>query len=184
MNFAELYEGNLIGHNMKRVMIIGQPGTGKSTLARSLGERIGLPVVHIDLIHWKSGWVERDRDEKTKLCLEVHARDEWIFEGGHSTTWPDRLDRCDTLIWLDFPVWLRTWRVLKRTIRDYGKSRVDLPDNCPEQFDFEFYRFIWRTNKHSRQNIQSLFEKAPSDKSKFKLSSSSEVRKFLDTFRA
>lgn len=44
MNFAELYEGNLIGHNIKRVMIIGQPGTGKSTLARSLGERIGLPV--------------------------------------------------------------------------------------------------------------------------------------------
>ena len=67
---------------MKRVMIIGQPGAGKSTLARSLGECIELPVVYIGLIHWKSGWVERDRDEKTKLCLEVHARDEWIFEGG------------------------------------------------------------------------------------------------------
>ena len=164
---------------MKRVMIVGQPGAGKSTLARLLGERTGLPVIHIDLIHWKPGWVERNREEKTKLCHEVHARDAWIFEGGHSTTWPERLDRCDTLIWLDFPLWLRVWRVFKRTLNEYGHSRVDLPEDCPERFDLKFYKFIWRTNKSAKQNMRSLFESAPSTKRKIKLSSRSDVSKFL-----
>lgn len=72
-------------------MIIGQPGSGKSTLARTLGDITGLPVVHIDTIHWMPGWQERPRTEKTRLCEEVHARDQWIFEGGHSITWPSRV---------------------------------------------------------------------------------------------
>ena len=69
---------------MRRVLIVGQPGSGKSTFARALGERTGLPVVHIDKIHWQPGWVERSRDEKDRLTREVHARETWIFEGGHS----------------------------------------------------------------------------------------------------
>ena len=86
---------------MQRVMIVGQPGSGKSTLARKLGQRTGLPVVHIDTIHWQPGWIERNRDEKTRLCLEVEARECWIFEGGHSATWENRMARADLLIWID-----------------------------------------------------------------------------------
>ncbi|MCV6592869.1 MAG: AAA family ATPase [Silicimonas sp.] len=164
---------------MQRVMIIGQPGAGKSTLARRLGARTGLPVVHIDLIHWQPGWVERDRAEKTRLCRAVHAREEWIFEGGHSSTWDDRLARCDTLIWLDFPLWLRLWRVITRTLRDYGRSRADLPENCPERFDPDFYRFIWRTRNRSRARMRSLFDTAPAEKRKIRLSTRSQVRAFL-----
>ncbi|WP_349775075.1 AAA family ATPase [Frigidibacter sp. SD6-1] len=53
---------------MQRIMIIGQPGAGKSTLAAALGQRTGLPVIHIDHIHWQPGWIERSSDEKTRLC--------------------------------------------------------------------------------------------------------------------
>lgn len=49
-------------NQLKRIMIIGQPGSGKSTLAKLLGEITGLPVVHIDTIHWQTGWVERSQD--------------------------------------------------------------------------------------------------------------------------
>ena len=91
---------------MRRIMIIGQPGSGKSTFARELGAITHLPVFHIDHIHWQSGWVERPGPEKDRLCADVHAQDKWIFEGGHSTTWPERLDRADTLIWLDLPLLL------------------------------------------------------------------------------
>ena len=168
---------------MKRVMIIGQPGSGKSTFARALGERTDLPVIHIDLIHWKEGWVERDRDEKTRMCLEVHARDEWIFEGGHSITWPDRLNRCDTLIWLDYPFWLRVWRILQRTLKDYGRSRIDLPDNCPERIDFDFYWFVFRTRKSTREKAQHFFESAPAEKTRIRLSTDLEVADFLGNIR-
>jgi len=165
---------------MKRIMIVGKPGAGKSTFARALGERTGLPVVHIDLIHWKPGWIERDHAEKTRMCQEVHAREEWIFEGGHSATWSERLQRCDTLIWLDFPIWLRVWRVFTRTIRNYGCSRIDLPEGCPERFDMEFYRFIWRTRKSARRKILSLIEDAPKGKRILRLTSNSETRRFLE----
>lgn len=98
---------------MQRVMIIGQPGSGKSTLARIMGEIVHLPVVHIDHIHWKAGWVERHGSERDALCTKVHAQETWIFEGGgRSSTWPERISRADTLIWLDFPLPIRMRRVM------------------------------------------------------------------------
>ncbi|WP_371168417.1 AAA family ATPase [Aliiroseovarius sp. 2305UL8-7] len=164
---------------MKRVMVIGQPGSGKSTLARELGKRTGLPVIHIDKIHWMPGWVERDREEKTRLCREVHARAQWIFEGGHSVTWPERLSRCDTLVWLDVPLGLRVWRVFWRTFKDYGRSRVDLPDDCPERFSFEFYRYIWKTRHSAKRNIEALIATAL-DKRIVKLTGQAEIARFLE----
>ena len=165
---------------MKRVMIIGQPGSGKSTLARLLGERTGLPVIHIDKIHWKPGWIERSTARKTALCREIHRQNEWIFEGGHSATWEERRQRCDTLIWLDFPVWLRLWRVIVRTLRHYGHSRADLPENCPEQFRWEFYVWIWTTRKTARAKMGALFEATTPPKARIKLKTRHEVAAFLD----
>ncbi|MCG7629948.1 AAA family ATPase [Epibacterium sp. MM17-32] len=166
---------------MKRVMIIGQPGSGKSTLARKLGARTGLPVVHIDHIHWAPGWVERPRDEKTRRCAEVHARPEWIFEGGHSATWRERLSRADTVIWLDVPLGLRFWRVIRRSALYWGRSRPDMPEGCPEQFNLDFFRFIWRTRHTSRQQIQHLIQHAPAEKQIHVLRSLGDVQGFLNS---
>lgn len=169
---------------MKRVMIIGQPGSGKSTLARQLGEITGLPVVHIDKIQHKPGWRERSQAEKTVLCREVHAREQWIFEGGHSTTWAERLMRADTLIWLDFPVGTRLWRVTKRTIKHFGRSRPDMPENCPERFSLEFYHWIWATRKTSREKAAKLFDHVPADKTRRVLRSNEEVAAYLSDLTA
>jgi len=165
---------------MRRIMIVGQPGSGKSTFARALGGLTGLPVVHIDHIHWQTGWVERPRPEKTRMCHEVEARDAWIFEGGHSETWPNRLSRAEMLIWLDLPVGLRLWRVLKRTLR--GGQRPDLPEGCPEGFHREtlpFWRFIWRTRRLARDRIARLVAGAPAGVQVVHLQSPAEARRFL-----
>ena len=147
---------------MRRVMILGQPGSGKSTLARAMGERTGLPVVHIDRIHWQAGWVERPREEKTRLCREVEARDAWIFEGGHSATWDTRLARADLLVWLDRPVGLRLWRVTRRGLLGLGRTRPDLPEGCPERLRNlpAFVGFIWRTRRTSREAMARLTGRA------------------------
>lgn len=168
-----------MAHGMKRVMIIGQPGSGKSTLARRLGAITHLPVYHMDKIHWQPGWIERPREEKTRLCREVHAKPLWIFEGGHSITWPERLARADTLIWLDVGLARRAFRVVRRTLAGYGHTRADLPENCPEKFSLEFYQFIWRTRNTSRDRMAETVASVRSEKTVVVLSSLREVRAYL-----
>ncbi|MEX3017406.1 AAA family ATPase [Gymnodinialimonas hymeniacidonis] len=165
---------------MKRVMIIGQPGSGKSTLARLLGEKTGLPVYHMDQIHWMSGWVERARTEKIALAMEVQNSDTWIFEGGLGATKEHRLLRCDTLINLDFRLWLRAWRVGKRTFLHYGRTRPDLPDGCPEQVSFEFWKWIWDTREKNRLANLRWMEEAGPHVTVHHLCSPAQVSRFLD----
>ena len=167
---------------MQRIMIVGQPGSGKSTLARHLGDLTGLPVVHIDRIHWQAGWVERSRAEKTRLCNEVEARESWIFEGGHSATWANRLARAEMLIWLDLPLGLRLWRVLRRSAVYHGRSRPDLPEGCPERIGPEtlpFLRWIWDTRHSARDAMARLQARAVIEMPVIRLRSPAEVRRFL-----
>lgn len=148
---------------MQRVMINGGPGSGKSTLARIMGERTGLPVHHMDKIHWKPGWTPRPGAEKIPLIRDIIAQDAWIFEGGHSTTYAERMARADTLIWLDLPIGLRYFRVIWRTIRDHGRTRPDMAPDCPEGFHgetLEFWRFIWRTRHSARNKLAEEIAKA------------------------
>ena len=163
----------------KRIMIIGQPGSGKSTLAQVLGELLSLPVFHIDHIHWQAGWIERSGLEKDRLCSEVHAKDTWIFEGGRSSTWPERLERADALVWLDFPLTVRAYRVFRRTRRYLGKTRPDLPDGCPERFNLEFTKWIWNTRKSGRHRMNHLFDSAPADLEKYRLTNQRQVDELI-----
>ena len=166
---------------MQRIMIIGAPGSGKSTLARAMGDRLGLPVYFMDHIHWTPGWVERDPAEKTAMVREIIAKDAWVFEGGHSTTYADRLARADLLIWLDLPTGLRVFRVIRRCWRDGGRVRADMQADCPEQLSMlpEFLRFIWTTRHSSRARMRALHEGARLPKKHFR--STREINAYLET---
>lgn len=167
---------------MKRVMIVGGPGSGKSTLACRLGDLTGLPVFHMDKIHWCAGWVERAHEEKGRMTHEVHIQDRWIFEGGHSSTYPERVARADTFVWLDVPVGRRIYRVLKRSVVNYGKTRADLADGCPERFDLqtiEFLRFIWRTRQSARAKLLAIYDNPPPHLQVFRLTTRVEFDAFL-----
>lgn len=168
---------------MQRVMIIGQPGSGKTTLARAVGDIAHLPVVHMDQIHWQPGWTLRDRAEKTRLCHVTHREPAWVFEGGHSATWADRLAHADTLIWLDLPFVRRFWRVTKRTATGWGRTRPDLPENCPERFDREFFTYIWETRATGRASCERLYAGAPSEKATHHLRRPSEVSAYVAALR-
>jgi adenylate kinase family enzyme len=170
---------------VQRIMIVGQPGSGKSTLARALGEATGLPVVHIDKIHWLPGWVERGREEKTRLCREAEAQQRWIFEGGHSQTWPSRLARADMLVWIDRPVALRLWRVVRRAIIGLGRTRPDMAEGCPERLRElpEFLRYIWTTRTSGRAKIERLAASAPAECRVVRLRSNAAAAAFVAGFR-
>lgn len=168
---------------MQRAMVIGQPGSGKSTFARLLGDTTGLPVVHIGCIHHRPGWVERSRAEKspakTALCAKVHAQDRWILKGGFSATWPERMARADTLVWMDLPLWRRAPRIARRTIKYYGRTRPDMPENCPEPFAADFWLWIWRTRKSGRKQCKNAFNNAPQHIEKHILSTPKPVRDMI-----
>jgi len=166
---------------MKRVMIAGGPGSGKSTLARQLGAQTGLPVYHMDQIHWMPGWVERAKADKIDLVRQIVAEDSWVFEGNFSTTFPERLARADTFIWLDLPVHIRFFRVLWRTFRDHGKTRPDMAPDCPEGFHREtlpFWAYIWRTRRSARVKLAAIAD-GGHDLRVVHLKSPSQVRAFL-----
>ena len=169
---------------VNRIMIVGQPGSGKSTLAQALGERTGLPVIHIDKIHWQSGWVERSKAEKTRLCIEAEQRDQWVFEGGHSSTWPSRLARADMLVWIDRPVWVRLWRVLRRALVGLGQTRPDMADGCPERLRSlpEFFHYIWTTRAIGAAKIRRLTQMAKPGCQIVHLGSDAEVADFVAAF--
>lgn len=144
---------------MKRVMICGAPGSGKSTLARLLGDRLGLPVFHMDKIHHMPNWQPRPTAEKHAMAHEVEAKESWVFEGGMSSTYDSRIDRADTFIWLDLPLGLRLWRVTKRLFQQYGQTRPDMADGCVESIGWhtwEFYVWIFQTRKGGRRKLNDL----------------------------
>ncbi len=127
---------------MKRIMIIGGSGAGKSTLARKIGAATGLPVVHIDPMYYRAGWVPRPKVETRDLVLEAAAAEAWVFDGNHHSTFPQRVARADTLIWLDLPTWLRMWRVVARRWQYRGQTRPDMAPDCPERLNM-YFLFYW-----------------------------------------
>lgn len=127
---------------MQRVLVIGSPGAGKSTLSRSLAARTGLPLYHLDKLFWRPGWVERDRDEGCAELAEVLAGDRWIIDGNYGSNLPLRIARADTVVWLDYPTWLCLGRVLKRWWQYRGTARPDMTEDCPEHLNLEFLIYV------------------------------------------
>ena len=165
---------------MERIIIIGCGGAGKSTLARQLGEKLGLPVVHLDKLFWKPGWVEMPGDEFDALLYQEMAKEKWIMDGNFNRTLPARIAHCDTIIYLDFSRFACLMGVLKRVITTYGTVRPDMGDGCPERFDWDFLKWVWDFNKNKREKYYRMLNEAEG-KQTIVLKNRRMVKRFLDT---
>lgn len=165
---------------MERIVIIGCGGAGKSTLARQLGEKLDIPVVHLDRLFWKPGWVELPRDEFDALVQQELEKEKWIMDGNFDRTIPQRIARCDTVIYLDFNRLTCLLGVMKRVLTTYGTVRPDMGEDCPERFDLDFLKWVWNFNKNKRErNYKLLNEVEGIETIVFK--NRRQVRKFLKT---
>ena len=99
---------------MQRIAIIGSCGAGKSTLTRTLGKQLNLPVIHLDAYYWQPGWQESSCDRWLQIQQDLIKGDRWIIDGNYSNTINLRLSAADTVIWLNFNRYLCLWRVFKR----------------------------------------------------------------------
>ena len=129
---------------MEKILIIGCSGSGKSTLAVALGEKLGLPVVHLDQLWWKEGWRNVTREEFDSRLAMAMNMDGWIIDGNYSRTMEMRLAKCDTVIYLDFNRWACLRGMCQRVFGNYGKVRPDMAQG-------------WNYNKNNRvQNYMYL----------------------------
>ena len=138
---------------MKRVMIIGCPGSGKSTFARALAAKTGLPLYCLDLMYWNPDRTTKPKEEFRAALRETVNLPEWIIDGNYGSTLELRMEACDTVIFLDYPLEVCLSGIEERR----GKPRPDMPWVETEP-DLEFIEFIKKFNKESRPRILGLLE--------------------------
>lgn len=165
---------------MRRILVIGCPGSGKSRLSEILGEKLGLPVVHLDQLWWKPGWQNVSVEEFDEQLDTVLEREKWIIDGNFSRTMPLRLRYCDTIIYLDYSRWECLLGMTQRVLDSYGKVRPDMAEGCPERFDWEFVKYIWNFNRDNRVRNSTWIAQAKHAKA-IVLKNRKEARAFLES---
>src|SRR5688572_20144357 len=104
----------------RRIAIIGSTSSGKSTLGERLARLLGVPLVELDALNWKPGWVESTDEEFFPKIVEATSGDGWVVAGSYSRTRELYWSRLETVIWLDLPLAVSVWRVL---VRSWRRSR-------------------------------------------------------------
>ncbi|MFJ7933331.1 DNA topology modulation protein [Sporosarcina sp. NPDC096371] len=165
---------------MKKIALIGSGGSGKSTLARRLGKKLNIEVYHLDALFWKPNWTPTPKDEQRKVQNELVKKDKWIIDGNYNGTMDIRLNAVDTIIFVDINRVICIYRIVKRMIRYWGKSRPDMAEGVNERLDFDFLKWVWDYPKTKKPVVLKKLEQLPNDKQVIILTSPREVQLFLD----
>ncbi|MDQ3948863.1 MAG: AAA family ATPase, partial [Gemmatimonadota bacterium] len=151
----------------------------KSTLAREIAARLGLPVVHLDALYWHPGWRPTEASDWNRVVAQLVAAPQWVIDGNYGGTLDLRLERCDTVVFLDLPRVVCMWRLLKRQLAFRGRSRPDVAPGCPERLGWEFLRWVWTYPRRRRPGILQRLAALRSEQRAVILSSPTMVRQFL-----
>ena len=158
---------------MKRIMVIGCPGSGKSTFARALRDITGLPLFYLDMLYWNGDRTTVSKEVFRGRLGEVIAKDRWIIDGNYGSTMEMRMQACDTVIFLDYPVEVCLEGVRQRR----GKPREDMPWVETGE-DEEFLQFIRDYGRNSRPKVLALLA-AYGDRQTVILRSREEAAEYL-----
>ena len=139
---------------MKKIIVIGCPGSGKSTVSRTLHNKTGIPLYHLDMMYWNADKTTVEKSVFLERLSAVLEKDEWIIDGNYGSTMELRMDACDTVIFLDYPLEVCLGGIKERR----GKPRSDMPWIETEE-DAEFIEFIKNYNEQQKPKVLELLEK-------------------------
>jgi adenylate kinase family enzyme len=170
----------------RRVVVTGLAGSGKSTFSVALAAKTGLPVIHLDLHFWKPGWVAPSETEWREKQYGVLAGDTWIADGNYHETLDLRLERADTVVFLDLPWWLCAGRAFRRGFRMPG----ELPEGCGYSAwlrlrdEWRLAVRIWRERRSEPEREHETISRHSQHVPLYVLRSKRAVREFLDRLDA
>ena len=160
---------------MKKVIVIGCPGSGKSTFSKSLHKITKIPLFHLDMLFWNKDKTTVEKSLFLDRLLKITETDEWIIDGNYASTMELRMQKCDTVIFLDYPLDVCLNGIKERK----GKPRSDMPWIEGDEDDAEFVEFIKNYNLQSRPKVIELLKKY-SDKDIYIFSNRIHAEEFLN----
>ena len=161
---------------MKKVIIIGCPGSGKTTFAEKLNKKTGLPLYYLDAIWHKPDETHITREEFDKRISKIFQTPEWIIDGNYSRTLEMRLKQCDTVFLFDLPTELCIQGATERL----GKKRYDLPW-IENELSPEFKQSIEQFPSTGLPKIYDLLEKYSENKQVIVFKSREDADAYLQT---
>ncbi|WP_407568957.1 DNA topology modulation protein FlaR [Deinococcus altitudinis] len=141
---------------MRRVLVIGSPGAGKSAFSLELATLTGLPLTHLDAEYWQPGWVRPSGGGWHMRIRQLVAPDAWILDGNYTSTLRPRAERADTVVVLDYPRMLCLYRAVRRALLNRRPERLNLGQ---KPLDRQFLSFIWNfpvVGRRQEAELQTL----------------------------
>lgn len=140
---------------LKRWLVLGAGGAGKTKFALELGRILQLPVIHLDRHYWQPGWVASSNDAWDQKVIELAAADQWIMDGNYSRTLEPRLRRAQAVVLVDPPTIQCLWGVIRRMWFSGHRPRPDLAAGCRERLmpDPQFLYYVASYKRRSRPKV-------------------------------
>lgn len=167
----------------QRALVIGCSGAGKSTFARRLGTASGIPVIHLDQLFWYPDWKMAPAQVYRERLDAALGGERWILDGSNPSTLAHRLRFADTVFWLDLARWRCLGRVARRVMSTYGRVRPDMAAGCPERFDADFLRYVWRFHTHYNPRMDTAIAECGAHARLYRFESDREAQAFLESLR-
>lgn len=172
----------MIKPHHKKIAIIGNAGSGKTTIAFALQKKLNLPLYHLDQYYWLPNWERLGLEKFTQIHDELCKKDKWIIEGSYLKLVAQRVAHADVVIFLDMPRYWCIWNVIKRSVLHWGKIVPGNPESKQQLFTINFLKFlhwVWNFNKRYKTSVQAVLDEHEDKKQIYVFTTTKQIADFI-----